>query len=294
MTLLYKLIYNRHVNWSIRNLFRLIPNLNRKYKLPPSGVLTISMNGDRLKMATNQTCYVTHLLFWEGYRAFEYSDLFINLIGKVNTFYDVGANIGYYSLLGSKFNNNLKAYAFEPAKGPGHFLEKNINLNKKENVIQHFDLALSDQEGTINFHEVRNDKYTYLEYNLSGENNLVGKITNKSFTDRQVQTQTLDSLVSDLDLKVPDLIKIDTEGAEIQVLKGAQNVISKARPIVICEILDLEKAEGIENYFQELGEYSILKLIKSKSIRISEITSKDLDESHDYLFIPIEKLNLIE
>jgi hypothetical protein len=49
------------------------------------------------------------LLFWNGHRNFEYTDIFIKLIKKVHVFYDIGANIGYYPLLAKKENPEIKA-----------------------------------------------------------------------------------------------------------------------------------------------------------------------------------------
>lgn len=293
MILVYRILYSRHINKFIRNLLKLIPALPGKFKIPPSGILKINVDGRKFFLATNQTCYVTHLLFWNGYKSFEYTEFFVTLIGKVKTFYDVGANIGYYSLLGSTVNSQLKVYAFEPAMGPSHFLKRNILLNNKQETIQEFTLALSNDQSEVQFQEVRNKKYSHLLYNLSGENNLVEKRVNRDFIKRTVQTETIDRLVPKANFDIPDLIKIDTEGAEPLVLEGATATIKQTRPIVISEILHIDKAIWITSFFKKLEGYNILKLIKSKPEKIVTIDEEVLLQTHDFLFIPEEKTHLI-
>lgn len=96
--ILFQIIYNSSINMVLRNLNKLFyPILPKWIKLPPSGKMSItSSNGKPLKILTNQTNYLTQLVYWNGYESFEYTEIFIKLIKKINTFYDVGANIGYY------------------------------------------------------------------------------------------------------------------------------------------------------------------------------------------------------
>jgi len=108
--LFYKFIYNSSINPILININKLLyPILPSKIKLPPSGTMNVkNKNGEKLKIFTNQTNYLTQLLYWEGYENFEYTKIFISLIKKTNTFYDIGANIGYYSLLAEMENKNIK------------------------------------------------------------------------------------------------------------------------------------------------------------------------------------------
>jgi len=288
---LYKFIYSGPVNFLIRNILKSIPNLSAKYRMPPAGILKVKTDEGSFQMATNQTCYVTHLLFWNGYKAFEYSILFSRLISKVNVFYDVGSNIGYYSLLASHLNSKVKVKAFEPASGPSFYLNKNIALNHMKSSITSVDLALSDSTGKTIFHEVKNMKYSYLDHNLSGENNLVGKVAKKSFVECEVTTDTLDNYCQAQN-EQPDLIKIDTEGAEIFVLKGGQKTIESSRPIVICEILSAQKGDEILNFFKKMENYITFRLEGSNFKKIVDLEGIDFSKTHDFIFSPSEKTNL--
>ena len=287
----YKLIYSGPINFLIRNILKSIPNLSAKYQMPPAGILKVKTAEGSFRMATNQTCYVTHLLFWNGYKQFEYSILFSRLISKVNVFYDVGSNIGYYSLLASHLNSKVQVKAFEPASGPSFYLNRNIALNDMKSSITSVGLALSDSTVKTIFHEVKNTKYIYLEHNLSGENNLVGKVAKKAFVEREVKTDTLDNYCQ-VQHEQPDLIKIDTEGAEIFVLNGGQKTIESSRPIVICEILSAVKGEEILNFFKKMENYMIFRLEGSNFKKIVDLEGIDFNKTHDFIFSPSEKTNL--
>ena len=290
--LFFRLIYQRQINFLIRSVLKLIRELPERFKIPPSGRIKVKTRSTDFILATNQTCYVTHLLFWEGAEKFEYSSFFIFLINRVTTFYDIGANIGYYSLLATATNSRVQVKAFEPALGPHHYLSKNVVLNKSTARITIEEIALSDKTGEIEFQEVKNQKYSYLNYNLSGEGNLVEKKTAKSFNKRIVETKTLDSYCFGSQT-FPELIKIDTEGAEALVLSGSSEVFSKYRPILICEILYNGNEPEIDNYFAEIGEYSRFALNGSILIPLDTITRQEDNGYRDFVFLPNEKKHLL-
>jgi len=134
--LIYKTIYAPAVNRLLRAINKtLSPILPNKIKIPPAGILTFTNDqGKQIKIKTNQTSFMTHLLFWEGYQNFEYTDIFIKLIRKTKIFYDIGTNLGYYSLLAEMENPDIKVVAFEPAKGPLFFAKENVEINNFKNI----------------------------------------------------------------------------------------------------------------------------------------------------------------
>ena len=292
--LLYKVIYNKHVNKMLRNLNRILrPILPEKIKLPPSGIIRFKNNlGQVLSIKTNQTSYITQLLYWDGYQNFEYTDIFIKLIKKINVFYDIGANIGYYSLLAELENKNIKVIGFEPANGPLFYFRENIKINKFKNIRVE-SLALSDKEGEITFYEIRNKKYTYLEYNLAGEGNSGSKTSGRNFVPISVKTTTLDKYVENAKEVNIDLIKMDTEGTEHFILENSENVLKLMKPIIICETLfntiELELEELMRSYGYEFYNHTEMGLQKVNTI----VREEDNGVSNCF-FVHPNKFDLIE
>ena len=154
---------------------------------------------------------------------------------------DVGAHIGYYTLLAAK--HAKKVYSFEPVPENMQKLKQNIALNGFKNVTIE-EIGLSNRRGNV-------------EISFGNKN-------------RIVPTISLDEYFQD---KTVSIIKIDVDGAELDVLQGAKHVLKKNREIkVICELNipelrsrggDLEKAlkylEGTDFRFYSLNEKDFIK-----------------------------------
>lgn len=293
--LLYKLIYQPNANFALRNLNKYLIQFIHigKLKLPPSGIFLLFTNSGTIKIATNQTSHISKLLYWQGYAKFEYSVIIEKLAQKLHYFLDVGSNIGYYALLVAKANPNVKIYSFEPAKGPGHFLRKNIILNKLNEQIIHCNLALARQEGEIAFYEVKSKKYPFLEFNLSGEHNAGTKKNPDMFIKTMVKSQRLDVFVENEGLKQIDLIKLDTEGTEIHILNSGIRSIKQHRPIIICEILFNVIESELEVFFKNL-EYLIFIYFEGVLKEVDSILRDKDDGIRNCFFVPPSKIYLIE
>lgn len=249
----YKIIYQSTINRILRSVNKLLlPVLPNWFRLPPSGQIEIDLSeNDKLILCTNQTNYLTQLVYWEDFRRFEYSALFLELSKNIRGFLDIGANIGYYSLLAAKQNPTCQVVAFEPAKGPLHYLKKNVEVNSLNN-IQIASLALSEQEGSITFHEVKSRKYSYLAYNLAGTGSAAALNKGEDFISNTVPTTTLDHFSNSLTFPI-DLIKMDTEGTEHLILEKGLGTLKKHLPIVICETLFQTNEKQLEAIFHQLG-----------------------------------------
>ena len=292
MQFIYKIIYNPFINYILRNINFLFKN-STKLKIPPSGIIKIKLKTKKIKLATNQTSYLTQLIFWKGHKSFEYSELFETLSKRIDYFFDIGSNIGYYSIIGVASNPKMKVFAFEPALGPKFYLNKNIILNKFSNNIKTCDFALSNKKGVIDFYEVENLKYRYLKHNLAGEGNAGTKKTSRNFIIRQVKTTTLDEFTAKNSIKKIDLIKIDTEGTEIDILKKGIHSIKLFEPIIICETLYNKIESELETFFKSLD----YKFYNHTKYGLNEVTT--IKRAHDNgirncFFVPNSKINLIK
>lgn len=292
--LFYKTIYSPAINKTLRTINKgLAPILPNKIKIPPSGVMTVQNDaGKKLKISTNQTNYLTHLIFWEGYQNFEYTDIFLKLIKKINVFYDIGANIGYYSLLAEMEQPNIKVVAFEPASGPLHYLKENVQINNYKNIKVE-GTALSEKNGEIEFFEIKNKKYVNLEHNLAGESNAGSNTKDRNFVRVQVKTETLDSYVSRVNESPIDLMKMDTEGTEHLILEHADHVLGTMQPIVICETLFDTIEPELEAIFLKYG-YEFYNHTEKGLEKFDTIVRKTDNGVRNCFFVHPSKFKLIE
>ncbi len=289
---IYFLIYNPQINWLLRNInYMLSPILPKKIKIHPSGILTVKIkNHNPIKLKANQTSYVTRELFWKGSKNYEYTPIFIKLVKKITVFFDIGSSIGYYSILGTHINKKLKVEAFEPSTGPMIYLSENVKINNFSSRINVNVLALSNQQGEIDFFEIRNKKYPTI-YNLSGEHNIGTKPQLKSFKTK-IESNTLDNFVQKNKIKCIDLIKVDTEGCEDLILKESTITINKFKPIIICEVL----FNRIEKQLEEImlqHQYEFYNHNKKGLSKVNTIQRKVDDGIRNCFFVHPSKKHLI-
>ncbi|PTX60905.1 FkbM family methyltransferase [Kordia periserrulae] len=294
MNLLYKIIYHPAINKVIRNTCLLFKNiLPSSLKINPAGTLVIPIDGTKARfvLKTNQTSYISRELFWDGAMNFEYTPVFVGLIQKVAVFLDIGANIGYYSILGSTVNSHLTTYAFEPALGARTYLDENVKINHFSNRIFVESYALMDHPGEIDFFEIRNKKYPAI-YNLSGEHN-IGTKTYKLSNKIRVEATTLDAYFSNHDINALDIIKLDTEGAEGLILKGAKTVIERYQPIIICEVLFDRIEKELEKIMRQ-HEY-VFYAHTDEGLRLIDTLIREKDDGvRNVFFTPKSKQQLLE
>ncbi|MGI8431718.1 MAG: FkbM family methyltransferase [Chthoniobacterales bacterium] len=139
-------------------------------------------------------------------------------------FFDVGANVGFYSLLGSKIAGPRGVVvAFEPFPRNLSFLWRHLDLNRARNVTI-LPMACAERDA--------------LERFIAGENHALGRLAGEIAADSgrapgtRISTITLDSAVARLQLQ-PDVVKIDVEGAELRVLAGAETLLAQTRPAIL-------------------------------------------------------------
>lgn len=293
MKTIYNLIYHPKINFLLRNLLK---NLSiffpKKIRINPSGTITIIINNDqKIKLKTNQTSHITSQLFWEGSSNYEYSTIFNKLIQKVESFVDIGASIGFYSISAAILNPKLMIHSIEPSQNVMKYLMENIKLNNISHQITTHQLAFSDKNEMIDFYEVYNPKYPSTP-NLSGEHNAGSKKIEFS-KPLKVQSETFDNFVQRLNLKSLDLIKIDTEGFEALILQNAYNSIQDYKPIIICETLFNKIEQELERIMKS-HEYEFYNHIGANQLKkVDSIVRKSDDGIRNCFFIPASKKYLL-
>jgi FkbM family methyltransferase len=143
--------------------------------------------------------------------------LIARLLRPGDVVFDVGANVGLYTLIAArKVAPEGHVYAFEPSPDTFAILDRNIRSNGLEAVVTCFELGLSDSDGEG---ELLSGGAAYRAYNS------FGRPTEGAVTETQaVVIQRLDSVIAREGLPRPTLVKIDVEGWETHVLRGGERL----------------------------------------------------------------------
>ena len=137
---------------------------------------------------------------------------------------DVGADIGYYTLLFAKLvGAKGNVYAFEPIPKAKQYLDKNVELNELKNVST-FGFALFDDAGMACLED---------PFNKSKINPQKKRL---SKNDIQVEMKVFDGWRSEESTNCVDFIKLDVEGAEMNILRGMRETIKRDRPEILVEL----------------------------------------------------------
>ena len=153
----------------------------------------------------------------------------VEALQEGGVFIDVGAHVGYYTLDASKrVGKSGKVVAVEPNPPTADRLRRNVSLNNASNVsVQQ--VACTDTETKLHFFQAG--------FENTGSSSL-SKNNARSNQEIEVRGARLDAIVKELDLRRIDLVKIDVEGAELQVLRGMTESLAKYRPKVIIELVE--------------------------------------------------------
>lgn len=174
------------------------------------------------------------------------TELFKKLVKEGDTVVDLGANMGYFSLLASRLvGEKGKVYAFEPEPVNYGLLVKNIELNGYDNIVP-VPKAVSNVNGKVEFfiHSTDSGRHVIQDYNEKAENgNLI-----------DAESVTLDEFFKDK--SPPDVIKMDIEGAELLALLGMEKMIESSENLMIFTEFypDLIKRAGfsVEDFAHKL------------------------------------------
>jgi len=145
----------------------------------------------------------------------------------MRTVFDIGAHIGLVTLpLARSLDPKGKVIAFEPASSNRGFLVRHIESNEIHNVEVVADLVGDKHDEQVQFFESSSD---------SGMNTIAESKRRKGFRESAVKQITLDQFCNERDLH-PELIKIDTEGAELNILRGAYGILDRFHPTIFLSV----------------------------------------------------------
>ncbi len=194
-----------------------------------------------------------------------------NFVTEDSTVVDVGAHIGTFAIPASK--KAKRVYAFEPVIETFQRLTDHILINNSTNIIP-FNFALGDMQTSA--------ELDYMPLFNTGAAKLTisrGSLTIPNLGDEHTPPtyRILVKPLDDLDLPALDVIKCDTEGCELLVVKGAIETIKKFGPIMILE----------HNDSSEMQEIMQLLANNGLSYQCEVIEDPSTDRNTDYLYTPL-------
>lgn len=167
---------------------------------------------------------------------------------------DVGAHIGYYSCVWLRLGG-ARSEALEPLPQNRDVIARVIARNHLEGGIRVHPCAASDTTGAAQL-VVPGDLLGYWSMaRLRRPGDAPGPRAAAGARQSciEVQCRRIDDLVDEGQVQPPDLVKIDVEGAEASVIRGARQVLLRHRPWVLCEVHGIEEALSVTQSLLELG-----------------------------------------
>ena len=199
-----------------------------------------------------------------------------NMVKDINpeTIIDIGSNKGQFIMLIEQLFPHKIIYSFEPIE---EILEKQKRFfNYKKNIF-FYNFALGSNPSTKEFFITkRMDGSSFFKINTENTKNIHYKIQNQ----RNIQIRTLDEIIIDQEIIKPVLIKIDVQGFELEVLKGAEKILEKTNYLLI-EVSEKEMyqhqplSNEIITFLQDRN-FQILKQSFPTRIDQSNIIQKDI------------------
>jgi FkbM family methyltransferase len=233
------------------------------------------VNGDQMYLDLREN--MCHGIFYYGGQPHEYGTekVFRKVLKHGDVVVDIGANVGYYTRIASKLvGSNGVVLAFEPMPAALRVLQMNCTDLSNAKL---FSLALSDRESDAIFYVRKSGDMSSLSSDSCAK-------------PIQVKTSTADNVL--MNCAKIDFIKIDVEGFELEVIRGAHNILSAHKPIVYFEFLQglaTERGFQLRDFETLLDKYDYtLKWVNhttAASIVSSEPTSYVIAVPNDRLHI---------
>lgn len=295
---------NSFSNLIIRNCLRFI---NEWFGVPKNylnkfrvyGKFKLEVNKVKFNFYAEADDFIANDLYYGlGYELGEFR-LLKQLLPNCKNFIDVGANTGIFSIYAATSNRNLKIISFEPHPSNYSRLCKNVQLNSLENVnLTSF--AVGANEDVVKFTVPADLRISA----TASVNEAFTKNFHKiDFKEIQVKQVALDIALEHLQINSNDLIKIDVEYYELDVLKGAKQILRDKRPMVILEILNYNsltaqfpEMKNRINSDYALEIFTFLKDLNYFGYTIQEngislVNDLATNENRNFLFMPYKLSN---
>jgi FkbM family methyltransferase len=192
---------------------------------------------------------------WMGSFEHRKQRVFTKTVVAGDVVYDLGANVGFYSLLASVLVADAgSVYCFEPLRRNIEYLRKHLALNRLQNCIV-FEAAAANTDGEACFED--------------GTDPTMGRLSERGKI--VVRSVRLDSLVSRGEIRPPNVMKMDIEGGELEAFKGCAETIERYRPTILLA------THGPEVH------RSCLEFLRQRGYRLESLTTEPVESSEELI-----------
>lgn len=215
--------------------------------------VTLTDDYQYIYLATNP------LLYWRAETLFVKEPITITWLKQMkkdSVFFDIGGNVGVYTIYAGV--RGVHVYSFEPESSNYYVLNKNIQLNNIQKNVKAYNFALSDNEAIDTLKLTSSQPGA--AHTTFGDNEEHKQNNFATVFEQGALSLTMDKLVYELQLPIPQFIKIDVDGIEAKIIKGAKRLLSENK---IESIL-------IELNEESLVDQELVKTLNGYGFKISE------------------------
>ena len=225
------------------------------------------------------TTYRVNTFFTKEPETLEWIDNFKN--DQEIVFWDIGSNIGLYSIYSALKYKNIKIYSFEPSSSNLRILSRNISINNLQDKIFINQFPLTDKDHGHQLMMESNFREGGALHSFGKNLNFEGKKMdiNNNYV---IYGFSINYLIKNLNYKVPNYLKIDVDGQEHFILKSADEILKNQNlKSILVEINEnyIEQLKDIEMIMRKFN-FKIIKKLQSKHVNFSE----PFKNSYNYIF----------
>lgn len=232
---------------------------------------------------------VSAMIYRFGYYDESVCRFLIEMLRPGDTFFDIGAHFGFFSLLARQvIGPNGRVASFEPMPRTRARLMRNLGSNAPTDNFRVLDIAAFDKDCELVFHD-------HGEARSSFNSAFAARGLDCAWEPVPVRARPIDDVFPELGLERLDVMKIDAESAELNVLEGAVATIETFRPVVIAEFGDFDVV-GVPPS-RGIADWLVSRNYTPYEVKDAQIVRHGLREHYGYtnlMFIPQERSELLD
>lgn len=182
---------------------------------------------------------------WDGSCEPEAVAAFLKFVKPGAVVFDVGSGLGFYAMLAGRAGADV--ITFEPDRHNAKSVTRHLQLNRLEEKVRLVEQAIFSRVGWL--------KLEQSDGTSAHHNTRVLAEAAQAVQGTTVECTTLDYFIASNPR--PNLVKVDVEGAESEVLKGADRLFRVHRPVLLCEVHDEENARFVQQWLAERSYSSV-------------------------------------